>query len=122
MRTLFNQIVSRRLPLAFLGCLILASVGAVPVVAQSVGWSFEGLKGPTGSVPPDPHGAAGPNGVIATANLQVTYYSTVAPGGQVWGPVTFTSFFSSAGITANGQSDPRAIFDPASRKFFVILQ
>ena len=73
-----------------------------------------------GGVPPDPNGAAGPNGVIATVNLSITYYQKT--GVVVWGPVNLQTFWTSVGNTGSGISDPRAIFDPATGRFYVIMQ
>ncbi len=88
--------------------------------AQTVVRGWEGVAGPNGTVPPDVHGAPGPEGVLAVVNLQLSYYTKA--GAVTWGPVGCQAFWASAGITANGLSDPKAIFDPASRRFFVILQ
>lgn len=86
--------------------------------AQSVIQTWEGIAGPTGSVPPDPHGAPGPEGVLATVNLQVSYYTK--SGTLVWGPANLSTFF--VGNTGGGNSDPKAVFDHASRRFFVVMQ
>jgi hypothetical protein len=69
---------------------------------------------------PDPHGAAGPRGVIATVNLSIAYYSK--SGAFIWGPVNMQAFWAGVGNTGIGISDPKAVFDPASGRFFVILR
>src|ERR1700730_9721638 len=117
MKLSFTCVVSRRL--VILLSLVAAISGEIPAAAQSVGQSFEGLR-MAGFVPPDPHGAPGPNGVIAVANLRISYYSRT--GTSVWGPVFFSTFMSSAGNTGLGLSDPRAIYDQYTGRFFVILQ
>ncbi len=88
--------------------------------AQTILQGWEGISGPTGNVPPDPHGAAGPDGVIATTNLRISYYKKY--GTRNWGPVTLQSFWSSVGNSGNGNADPKVIFDMDSRRFYVILQ
>ena len=70
--------------------------------------------------PPDPHGAAGPKGIIATVNLRITYFAK--SGAAIWGPVNLGTFWSSVTNTGNGLSDPRAIYDPGSGRFYVIMQ
>jgi hypothetical protein len=100
---------------------LLAVVGSLTNTssrAQSVIQSWEGMVGPTGTVPPDPHGAPGPEGVLATVNLQISYYTK--NGTLVWGPANLPVFF--VGNTGGGNSDPKAIFDHASRRFFVVRQ
>ena len=73
----------------------------------------------TGSLrPPDPHGAAGSNGIIATVNLRVAYFNKT--GGLIWGPVSFTTFFSPVGNTG-ANTDPRAIYDPVAARFYIVL-
>ena len=62
----------------------------VSVSAQTILQGWEGIAGPTGAVPPDPHGAPGPNGVLATVNLQIAYYTKA--GAITWGPVTLPNF------------------------------
>lgn len=85
--------------------------------------SWEGMA-QTGTIrPPDPHGAAGPNGIIATVNLRIAYYSKT--GSLVWGPVSLSGgagFWGGVGNLGSGNSDPRALYDPATGRFFVIMQ
>lgn len=100
---------------------VLAVVGSLAIKSargQTIVQSWEGIAGPTGTVPPDPHGAPGPEGVLATVNLQVSYYTK--SGTLVWGPANLPTFF--VGNTGGGNSDPKAIFDHASRRFFVVMQ
>jgi hypothetical protein len=97
-----------------------AALAIIPAPGQSIVQSWEGIAGPNGSVPPDPHGAPGPAGIIAVVNLQISYYTKA--GGLVWGPTNFQTFWGAIGNTGNGLSDPKAIFDVESRRFFVILQ
>jgi len=102
---------------------LLAAVGSLTNTssrAQSVIQSWEGIAAPTGSVPPDPHGAPGPEGVLATVNLQIFYYTK--SGTLVWGPVNLPTFFVGNTGVANHNSDPKVVFDQGSRRFFVIMQ
>ena len=88
--------------------------------AQSIVQSWPGMADTTGIVPPDPHGAPGPDGVLATVNLQVSYFSK--SGARIWGPTNLTTFFTGNTGTGNQNSDPRVVFDAGSRRFFVIMQ
>ncbi|MBI3413986.1 MAG: HYR domain-containing protein, partial [Verrucomicrobia bacterium] len=87
--------------------------------ASTIPGQFEGMFQTSSIRPPDPHGAAGPSGIIQTVNLRVAYYDRT--GAAIWGPLSFVSFFTSVG-TASGISDPRAIYDVGSGRFYVILQ
>ena len=105
---------------------VVAALGAIalmagmPAFAQTMLQNWQGIAGPTGNVPPDVHGAPGPNGAIAVTNLRISYFTKT--GGVVWGPVTLQNFWTTVGNSGNGNSDPKAIFDARSRRFFVILQ
>jgi len=71
--------------------------------------------------PPDPHGAAGPGGIIQTVNLRIAYWSK--SGAAIWGPTALSSFWSSVGVVANNLlSDPRALYDRGSGRFYVTMQ
>ncbi len=87
---------------------------------SSVANQWEGMFQTSSIRPPDPHGAAGPNGIIQTVNLRIAYYTKA--GSVIWGPVDLDTFWSSVGNTGSGNSDPRAVYDPASGRFYVILQ
>ncbi|MBI3850311.1 MAG: hypothetical protein HY298_08490 [Verrucomicrobia bacterium] len=88
--------------------------------AQSIVQSWQGITAPGSIAPPDPHGAPGPDGVLATVNLQVSYFTK--SGGLIWGPTNLLNFFvGNTGVT-NQNSDPRVVFDADSRRFFVIMQ
>jgi hypothetical protein len=83
--------------------------------------SWEGIRGPTVGVPPDPHGAPGPNGVIDTVNLNISYFTK--SGSVIWGPVALPGVFYPANTGVGFQnSDPVAVFDQGSRRFFVVMQ
>jgi hypothetical protein len=91
----------------------------IVVGTYSVSAQWEGLsKASSGDTPPDPHGAAGPMGVIQTVNTLIAYYTKA--GSLIWGPVDMGTFWASVGYTGTG-SDPKALYDPASGRFYVIL-
>lgn len=100
------------------------ALAILPARGQSIVQSWEGIRGPdpSGSVgpPPDPHGAPGPAGVLATVNLAISYYTK--SGALIWGPTNLPTFFTGNTGTGNQNADPRTIFDQLSRRFFVIMQ
>ena len=100
-------------------CVLSLTVAAFQAAGQSVVQSWEGIRGPQDGVPPDPHGAPGPEGVITTVNLRISYYTKA--GAVVWGPVALSGTFFSSNAGA-GNSDPAIVFDHASRRYFVIMQ
>lgn len=105
--------------LALLLCVL--APAAAPAQFLTGGW--EGLvKRGAGNYlnPPDPHGAPGPEGILATVNLEIAYFTK--SGTQLWGPVNLQSFWSGVGNTGAGLSDPKVLFDADSRRFFVIMQ
>jgi uncharacterized repeat protein (TIGR01451 family) len=70
--------------------------------------------------PPDPSGAAGPNGILAAVNLRVAYYDKT--GRAIWGPIGHDVFFASDGINGNNLlSDPHTVFDRNSGRFYTVL-
>ena len=84
-----------------------------PASGQSIGASWEGIRA-TGFVPPDTHGAPGPNGVIAAVNLTIQYYTK--SGATIWGPITARNFWSPAGNSGSGITplDRFSVVDPNS--------
>ena len=80
--------------------------------------SWEGVSSP-GTEPPDTHGAAGPQGILSVTNLRIAYYSK--SGSLLW-IAHFSSFFSLGAVgELNFYTDPRAIYDPQSGRFYVAL-
>jgi len=82
-------------------------------------------------VPPDPHGAVGPKGILASVNLGLEYYTKSTNHTTVWVAPLATNLVSSgtnafwapnAGYTSSFISDPKVVFDPATQRFFVIMQ
>src|SRR5882724_9305322 len=77
--------------------------GSNPLTSISASW--EGIPSDFTLEPPDPSGAVGPNGVLATVNLRLAYYDK--SGNAIWGPIDHTTFFSGVGIQGtNILSDP----------------
>ena len=62
----------------------------------------------------DPHGAAGPQGILEVANWTVAYYTKA--GVQLWA-TNQKQFF-----VPESAGDCKAIYDPASQRFFAIAQ
>ena len=82
--------------------------------------SWDGIPTDFSLEPPDPSGAAGPNGILATVNLRLEYFDKSGRG--IWGPIDHPTFFASVG--ANGTnllSDPHTLFDRASGHFYTIV-
>ena len=52
--------------------------------------SWEGLSSNIGKEPPDPHGAAGPQGILSVSNLRIAYYSKSGNGIYVRGQASGT--------------------------------
>ena len=104
-------------------CIAISIAATLPAIAQSIVQGWEGIRGPSVGIgpPPDPHGAPGPAGVLATVNVQISYFRK--GGGIVWGPVALpATFFPGNTGTSNQNADPRVLFDHDSRRFFVIMQ
>jgi len=83
-------------------------------------WTGLSTLNAPGFEPPDTHGAAGPSGVLATVNTYIAYYQK--SGSTIWGPFNLSTFFASTGNTGQGNADPKVVFDPASQRFFVVMQ
>ncbi len=92
----------------------LSASGASTIVNQ-----WEGMAQVANSTirPPDPHGAAGPSGIVATVNGRIAYYDK--SGTPIWGPIGLLAFWSTVGATTG--RDPRVIFDTDTRRFYVIM-
>src|SRR6266850_133701 len=93
--------------------------GGNPLTSVAAGW--EGIPSDFTLEPPDPSGAAGPNGILATVNLRIAYYDKI--GNPIWGPIDHATFFSSVGINGNNLlSDPHTLYDAVAGRFYTILQ
>ena len=97
----------------------IAAFGGSP---SSITTQWQGLSGTINGIqPPDTHGAAGPDGILAVVNLQIAYFSK--SGANLWGsPVALPIFFQPAGNAGSNNADPRATYDPGTGRFYVILQ
>jgi hypothetical protein len=92
----------------------------------------------TNGVPPDPHGAVGPGGILASVNTVLAYYpkrgdtnrtaiwkaplslrgrGTNAP--SFWAP---NPGFGGAGTAGGEFADTKEVYDPDLQRFFVIMQ
>jgi hypothetical protein len=78
--------------------------------------SWPGIPSDLNSEPPDPHGAAGSNGVIQVVNTKIEYWTKA--GKSVWGPIGLDTFF---GVPGAFQSDCKARWDPATQRFYVMI-
>ncbi len=75
--------------------------------------SFAALGDNNSTIPPDVHGAAGPNHLMTTLNSQVRIQNRT--GGVISTTITLTSFWSSTG--ANGVFDPKVLYDPYAKRW-----
>ncbi len=80
--------------------------------------SWEGMSSDFLYEPPDPHGAAGPNGVIQVVNVRLAYWDK--QGRAIWGPTSLNDFFAGVG-NRFFSFDPRALYDRQSGRFYVLL-
>ena len=80
--------------------------------------SWPGMFQTSSIRPPDPHGAAGPNGIIQVVNVRIAYWDK--SGSLIWGPVALDGMFAGVG-NQYFSFDPRALFDPQSGRFYVVL-
>lgn len=90
------------------------------VEASLINQSWAGMY-QVGSIrPPDPHGAAGPSGIIQVVNLRIAYWTKT--GTQTWidDMGGAGNFFPSS--TGSNLSDPRALYDHNSARFYVMVQ
>src|SRR5262249_49173475 len=80
--------------------------------------SWEGMSSDFTLEPPDPHGAAGPNGVLQVVNVRLTYWDK--EGRAIWGPTSLDDFFASTGNNSFS-FDPHALYDRQTGRFYVLL-
>jgi uncharacterized repeat protein (TIGR01451 family) len=74
--------------------------------------SFQALPDNNTSIPPDTHGAAGPNHLMTVLNTQVRIQSKT---GTITSTVTLDGFWSSLG--APNPFDPKVLYDPYSNRW-----
>src|SRR6266550_2567632 len=58
---------------------------------SAIAASWEGIPTDFTLEPPDPHGSAGPNGVLQVVNVRIEYWTKA--GARIWGPTSFNTFF-----------------------------
>ncbi len=95
-----------------------ASLDFQPAAATNASWP--GMSQTATIRPPDPHGCAGSNGILQVVNLRMAYFNKL--GATAWGPVNLSTFFTPAGNTGIGLSDPKTLYDHNANRFYVILQ
>jgi hypothetical protein len=100
---------------AYLTLVASGVAGNNPVATSSLTGSWEGMADSSGIRPPDPHGSAGPNGILQVVNQRLAYWTKA--GAIIWGPTPFATFFPWASNAF--QSDPRALYDPEAHRFYV---
>lgn len=85
--------------------------------------SLPGAKFPaidaTGWTPPDPDIAVGPDHVVVVVNSSIAFFDK--PGGRKTLEQTFAAFFSSVPGVTSFLFDPKAFYDPISKRFFVYV-
>jgi hypothetical protein len=90
---------------------------AVPQVASpNPNSDFQGLGDANTSIPPDTHGAVGPNHIMTALNTQVRIQSKT---GTTISTVTLNSFFASVG-GGSGTFDPRVLYDPNQNRWICV--
>jgi hypothetical protein len=89
----------------------------IPQVASpSPNLDFQGLNDANTSIPPDTHGAVGPNHIMTALNTQVRIQSKT---GTTVSTVTLNSFFASVG-GGGGTFDPRVLYDPYNNRWICV--
>ena len=73
------------------------------------------------SIPPDPHGAAGSNSVIAVTNKEIE--ARTKHGDIIFGPASLASMFTGVitGFTPTNVFDPKIMFDVHESRFVVVV-
>ena len=81
--------------------------------------SFLALEDNNTSIPPDTHGAVGPNHLMVTLNSQVRIQDRT--GGEI-STVSLDSFWASVGpfTTITGPFDPKVLYDPFSNRWMFV--
>ncbi|MBK7393792.1 MAG: carboxypeptidase regulatory-like domain-containing protein [Chloracidobacterium sp.] len=90
---------------------------SAPLVASpSPSLDFQGLGDANFSIPPDTHGAVGPNHIMTALNTQVRIQSKT---GGTLSTVTLNSFFATVG-GGGGTFDPRVLYDPYANRWICV--
>jgi PASTA domain len=92
----------------------LASTAAAgPLVPSPSATGFQALPDANTSIPPDTHGAVGPNDVLTSLNTEVRVQNKA---GAVQSTVTLDSFWSGL-MPAPDSFDPKVVYDPLAGRF-----
>ena len=89
---------------------------APQVASPGPNLDFQGLGDANTSIPPDTHGAVGPNHIMTALNTEVRIQSKT---GTTTSTVTLNSFFASVG-GGSGTFDPRVIYDPYANRWICV--
>lgn len=89
---------------------------APQVASPSPNLDFQGLNDANFSIPPDTHGAIGPNHIMTALNTQVRIQNKT---GATTSTVSLNSFFSSVG-GGGGTFDPRVLYDPNQNRWICV--
>lgn len=89
-----------------------AGVIDAPTLLQGFFCQELGSQPGTGAIPPDTHGAVGPNHFVSVVNSNITIYNK--SGGQI-ATASLSSFFN-----GGGHGDPRVVFDPRANRWIVL--
>lgn len=90
---------------------------AAPQVASpNPSLDFQGLGDSNTSIPPDTHGAVGPNHIMTALNTQVRIQNKT--GGTV-STVSLNTFFATVG-GGSGTFDPRVLYDPYANRWICV--
>jgi len=92
---------------------VLADATAGPNITRN----FQSLPDNNAAIPPDTHGAAGPNHLMTMLNTQVRIQDK---NGNVIGTQTLAQFWSDAPGPAGTRFDPRVVYDRESGRWFAI--
>lgn len=95
-----------------------SGVGAPLAPTPGISFSSLDYNETGGSTPPDPHLAAGPNHLIAVANVAFEIYDK--QGNSLFGPASFSSLFGgTSGCT--GLFDPTTLYDEEANRYILAI-
>ncbi len=89
---------------------------APQVASPNPNLDFQGIGDANTSIPPDTHGAVGPNHIMTALNTQVRIQSKT---GTTTSTVTLNSFFATVG-GGGGTFDPRVLYDPFENRWICV--
>src|SRR5207248_3108631 len=98
-----------------------AGATAVEFQPQVVGTNFLGVQASeSGFIPPDSMGAVGPDQILVVANGRIKAFDKVGNPGAL-NASTDVFFQSVLPALSQGTSDPRAVYDRLSGRFFISM-